>query len=192
MIPLFRSEAQARLLAVLFDRTREPITVRQLAHMTKTPLPTVHREVTRLAEHGMLTIRTAGRTRLVQANWDLPWAGALAELIAQTVGLPAVIGQALATVPTVEEAYIFGSWAARYLGEPGPPPNDIDVLVIGDVSLDQARAALKPAEEIAGVYINPTAIPCSQWTNEADPFVATILDRPKVTVPLSTSVPSRP
>lgn len=192
MIPLFRSEAQARLLAVLFDRSREPLTMRQLAHMTTTPHPTVHREVTRLAEHGLLTITAVGRTRLVQANWDLPWAGALAELVAQTVGLPAVIGQALTNLRSIEEAYIFGSWAARYLGEPGPPPNDIDVLVIGDVDLDQVRSALKPAEKIAGVYINPTAVPRSQWTNEADPFVATILGRPKVTVPLSTSVPSGP
>ena len=30
------------------------------------------------------------------------------------------------------DIFIFGSWAARYRGEPGPPPNDIDVAVVSD------------------------------------------------------------
>lgn len=190
MIPLFRSVGQARLLSILFDRSREPLTISQIARMTEIPHATVHREVTRLVNHGMLKISTVGRTRLVEANWELPWASALSELVAQTVGLPAVIGQALSKLPGVEEAYIFGSWAARYVGEPGPQPGDIDVLVVGDVDLDGVQAAIKPAEQLAGVYINATAVPRSQWADGLDPFVSTILERPVVSVPLSTPVPS--
>jgi hypothetical protein len=189
MIPLFRSDGQAQLLAVLFDRARQPLTIRQLAHLTDIPLPTVHREITRLAHHGMVNVSTVGRTRLVEANWDLPWAHALAELVAQTVGLPAVIGSALTAVPGVEAAHIFGSWAARYHGETGPPPGDIDVLVIGDVDLDRVRVALKPAEKTAGVYINATATTSAQWTDASDAFASTVRDRPSVPVPLPLDGP---
>ncbi len=31
----------------------------------------------------------------------------------------------------VVQVVIFGSWAARYEGERGLPPNDVDVLVVG-------------------------------------------------------------
>ena len=43
--------------------------------------------------------------------------------------------------------YIFGSLAARYLGDPGETPHDIDVLVVGDkVSRLQVSAAAQRAE----------------------------------------------
>ena len=187
LIPLFRSEGQARLLAVLFDRTRPPLSIGQLSVLADSPIPTVSREVQRLAEHEMVDIEQVGRTRLVTANWGLPWAATLAELLAQTVGLPAIIGRALAEVPAVEEAYIFGSWAARYVGEDGRQPNDIDLLVVGDVLLDDLRAPLKPAEMTAGLYVNPTIVPRSQWEDLDDPFVATVRERPLVPVPVRSS-----
>jgi hypothetical protein len=33
-------------------------------------------------------------------------------------------------VEGIEKAYLFGSWAARYAGEAGRAPADLDVLVI--------------------------------------------------------------
>jgi predicted nucleotidyltransferase len=42
----------------------------------------------------------------------------------------------LATIDGVAEAYIYGSWAARYHGEPGSIPADVDVLVVGTAALD--------------------------------------------------------
>lgn len=189
IIPLFRSDGQARLLSVLFDRSQAPLTIRELADRTQVPHQTVHREVARLADHGMVTITTVGRTRLVSADWALPWAGALADLVAMTVGLPAALGRALAPLTGLEEALIFGSWAARFVGEDGPPPGDIDVLVIGSVDLDEARNAVAPTEQIAGVYINVTSIPRSQWNDVNDPFVATVLERPTVPIPTMAQVP---
>ncbi|MBX3313281.1 MAG: ArsR family transcriptional regulator [Actinobacteria bacterium] len=184
MIPLFRSDGQARLLAVLFDRSRSPLSIGQLSVLADSPVPTVSREVQRLADHEMVLVEQVGRTRLVTANWRLPWAGALAELLAQTFGLPGVIARALAEIAGVEDAFVFGSWAARYHGVDGRQPNDIDLLVVGDVSLDDLRVPLKPAEAIAGLYINPTLVSRSQWEDPEDPFVATVRARPMVPVPM--------
>jgi hypothetical protein len=39
------------------------------------------------------------------------------------------------------EAFLFSSLAARYLGEPGPAPHGIDVLVVGYAPLASARDA---------------------------------------------------
>ncbi len=47
----------------------------------------------------------------------------------------------------VQEAFVFGSWAARYMGEPGAAPRDIDVVVIGDAPLATVRRATSPFDE---------------------------------------------
>lgn len=41
------------------------------------------------------------------------------------------------------EAFIFGSWVARYTGEPGPAPADVDVLVVGAADLDDLDKVAK-------------------------------------------------
>lgn len=43
----------------------------------------------------------------------------------------------------MDQAYIYGSWAARYLGEPGPVPQDVDVLAIGTASDDDLYDAAR-------------------------------------------------
>ncbi len=70
---------------------------------------------------GLVTTEAMGRMRIVSANWDLPWADELARILDQTVGVVAQIEGALAEVGGVDEAFIFGSWAARRAGTAGPP-----------------------------------------------------------------------
>lgn len=50
------------------------------------PLSTLHREVVRLDESGLITSRPLGRNRLIRANMDHPAASALAELLKLTFG----------------------------------------------------------------------------------------------------------
>ena len=53
--------------------------------------------------------------------------------------------------------------------------------------LDDLRSPLKPAETTAGLYVNPTIVPRSQWDDLDDPFVATVRERPLVPVPVRSS-----
>jgi hypothetical protein len=43
-------------------------------------------------------------------------------LLALIHGPTALLGHLLADLPGVEQASVYGSWAARYLGEAGPIP----------------------------------------------------------------------
>jgi hypothetical protein len=54
-----------------------------------------------------------------------------------------VLTDAVRSVPGVQRAYIYGSWAARYSGEIGPVPVDVDVLVIGTADLDDLEEAAR-------------------------------------------------
>ncbi|MDJ0355109.1 hypothetical protein [Paenarthrobacter sp. PH39-S1] len=46
----------------------------------------------------------------------------MAEIITDTYGPRPVLEDLLAEVDGIEAAYIYGSWAARRTGTPGPPP----------------------------------------------------------------------
>lgn len=62
----------------------------------------------------------------------------------------------LGNLSGIEHLYLFGSWAARYQGETGRAPNDIDVLVIGAPDRDQVYEAGERAEKRLRVPVQVT------------------------------------
>lgn len=185
--PLFRSEQQLRLLGVLFAPEAEQLSIGELADRAGVSQSTTSHEIARLVAHGIVTDRRVGRTRLVSANRALPWAGDLQAMLAKTVGVPALLAHALAGVKGIDEAWVFGSWAARYAGETGPPPADIDVLMVGSASLRAVRAACRTVEERIGREVNPVVLERAEWAGAADGFAATVRNGPRVAVPILTA-----
>ncbi len=184
LMPLFRSETQLRIVALLFGGEAE-LQVRDVAEAVGVPGPTASRELARLERHGLVTSRVLGRSRLYSANWDLPWAKELASIMTQTVGVLAALSRALAGVDGVDEAWIFGSWAARYGGEAGPWPRDVDVAVVGEPDRLALMRAARAAEAGLRIDVNTTVIDRATWDDpEPDSFTAQIKARPLVRVPL--------
>lgn len=176
------------ILAELFTGSDAEVAVGELARRAGVAQATVSREVARLAEHGLVVTRRLGRNTLVQANWSLPWANELRSILLQTVGILGRLGAALAEVRGVESAYVFGSWAARYEGLPGPTPRDIDVLVVGDADLRSVRGACRSVEEELRVEINPVAVKPLDWSStDPSPFIVQIKSQPLVPIPIDRS-----
>jgi hypothetical protein len=75
--------------------------------------------VARDADHfisaGLVSDRRQGNLRFIRAHRQCV-AGPLAELRALAYGPVAVPSELLASVPWVEQADVYGSWAARYRG----------------------------------------------------------------------------
>lgn len=93
--------------------------------------------------------------------------------------------EALAGVAGVESAFVFGSWAARYAGEAGPPPRDVDVLVVADADLRAVRRVCRPVEEELRVEISPVTVEAAEWANaDPSPFIAQIKSQPLVAIPV--------
>jgi predicted nucleotidyltransferase len=82
-----------------------------------------------------------------------------------------VLGDRLARVPGIAEASIFGSWARRYEGELGPPPADIDVLIVGDPDPDAVEAACVEAGGDLGLEVNPVVLSLREWREARSGFV---------------------
>ncbi len=147
--------------------------VSDLASGLGVPLSTLHREVVRLDEAGLISSRTLGRNRLIRANTAHPAAKALTQLLEVTFGPRVVVAEEFA-VPGAKQVVIFGSWAARYAGEVGAPPNDIDVLVIGKVDRADVYEAADRASARLGIEVNPVVRSAKQWADPEDALVKQI------------------
>jgi DNA-binding transcriptional ArsR family regulator len=182
LLPIFRSRHQAELLARLLLHPDTEFTLSELVEHLDVPPTTLQREAQRLAEVELIRDRKVGRTRLYSANPMNPATGPLTQLLMMSFGPIEVIAEEFA-IDGVEEVVIFGSWAARYAGQPGPPPKDIDVLVVGSAGELDVFAAADRAQRRIGIEVNPVRATPQQW---ADPGEWTLMieihSRPYTTV----------
>lgn len=190
LLPLLRSRLQADLLTLIMLTPGQEWKLTDLARRVGASAATVGREVTRAEQAGIVTARWVGNTRLV-TRADSPLTEPLTELLLRAFGPRQVISEELAPVTGVERAFIFGSWAARYLGIPGRPPADIDVLVIGAPDRDDLDDAVQRATERLAREVNTTIRSPHWWTDGMDGFHTELTTRPLVPV-FPTSADSTP
>ena len=179
LLPVFRSQHQAELLTWLLLHPSSEHSVTELAAHLGVPVSTLHREIVRLDTAGLVTSRTQGRNRLVRAATDHPAADALARLLEITFGPRVVVAEEF-DLPGVQRVVIFGSWAARYDGQAGPPPHDVDVLVIGTADRATLYDAADRAQARLGIEVNPVVRTPQQWDDPDDLLVTQIQASPFV------------
>ena len=182
IFPVFRSRLTAAVLARVYIGDGE-YSVAELARAAGTDTGTMAREVRRLGDAGVVSARMVGRTKLVKADREAPFYRALRDLVVIVLGPAQVLGEELAGLDGVSAAAIFGSWAARALGEAGPSPADIDLLVIGRPDRDDLHDAVGRARSRLGRDINPVVVSASRWRANDDPFLAGLRNRPLVPLP---------
>ncbi len=181
ILPLFRSEAQFRILGELFTNPGLELPISELADRVDVSRPTTSREVARLAEAGLVATRHEGNRTLVRAPTTSPILADLRSLLAKVYGPVAALREAFRDLP-VEQVVIFGSWAARWTGEPGPPPNDVDVLVVGDAAYEEVWDAAARLSSALGIEVTPVLRTPDEWAADDSPFAAQVRTRPSVTV----------
>jgi len=157
LAPIFRSDGQARLLSALL-LTGDELSVTDLAKRASLAYPTAHREVARLVDAGILSERHAGRTRLIRANDESPLVDPLREILTIATGPAVILAEEFSRIDGIESAFLYGSFAARMLGETGPAPHDIDVMVLGEPDVDAVYEACARIEAAVHRPVNPTIL----------------------------------
>ena len=184
LFPVFRSPAQAQILAATLLYPDCEQTISSLSQQLTIPLATVSDEVSRLVTAGLLSSRKIGRSNLLRPNADNKLVRPLTEIVLATMGPHRLVRDAFAHLDGISGLIIFGSWAARYHGEPGLPPNDLDVLVIGSPSRAEVYQAAEAIEQRTGLPVNPVIASPRRWADDQDPLMSQIKSRPKVEVGL--------
>ena len=179
LAPVLRSETQARLLAAVLLQPDREASIADLARETGSDPGNLHSEVERLVQAGILADRRVGRTRLLRAG-DSALVGPLADLLLLGYGPKTAVEDALTDIADIEQAFIGGSWAARYHGQAGAFPHDVDVIVVGKPNRDDVTEAVIEALRAVGhdgqvIFRSPTA-----WREAKDTFTRTAKDSPLV------------
>lgn len=178
---LFGSYRQ-RALTQLLLHPDSSYHVRELARLTGTTPGTLHKELARLAQAGLLLREAQGNQVRYRANRDCPVFAELAGLFRKTSGVVGVLAETLRTLdPVPQLALVFGSMAR---GEENAH-SDIDLLLIADCSFGDAVKALHPLQESLQREINPVIFTAAEFVRRieaGDAFVGNILANPKLFV----------
>lgn len=182
LLPLLRSRTQGDILALTYLHPEREYSLSEVASRVGATVKTVHQEASRLSATGFLAERKLGNVRLVRCPTDNPLVPALTELMALTYGPLPVLTEKLSPIEGILEAYIYGSWAARYAGQIGLAPNDVDVLVVGTPDRYALDEAAEAAGEVLQREVNVHRMPAEVWQTDpvTDPFIRTLRERPLI------------
>ena len=168
------------VLAVLFGHPERQFYQHEIAAAVPTRLSAVQRELRRLVDADLVKQTRSGRRVYYQANVDHPLFPELRGIVLKTVGLVDVLKEALAHLSDrIDIAFVFGSMVA---GDP-TAASDVDLMVIGHVSLRELAEPLREAESKIWREINPITYKPEEFATrvaEREHFVYSVLEGPKL------------
>ena len=172
---------QQRVLGLLFGQPGRSFYATELIGLAGAGSGAVQRELARLSQCGLVTVRALGNQRHYQANPDSPLFDELSSIVQKTVGLAEPLREALAPLAKqISAAFVFGSVAKRQ----DTAASDIDLMLISDklVYADVFRV-LEPMNTQLGRTVNPTILTRKELAKrvaEDNVFVARVLSQPKL------------
>lgn len=182
ILPIWRSRSQVVILHSLFSAHGE-VTASSIAQRFGFNRASVNAEVQHLVQAGLVVRRDVGRAKVLELADGHPALQALRTLVELTIG-PLVELPDLYRLQRIERVAIFGSWARRHNGEPGPRPADIDVLVVGSADMFAVSEACLPIAGRLGLPVNPHTVTREQLESaNSDPVLHSIVSGALVEVP---------
>ena len=175
-------EYRRRVLGLLLLRPEQAYHVREIARLTETVPGTLHKELSKLAEAGVLIKSTRGNQVTYQANRGCLIFEELSSILRKTSGLADVVRGALAPLKDgIDVALIFGSIASGK----ATSGSDIDLLIIGSTGFSETVEALYPTQEILGREINPKLYSANEWQaakREQSALIREIFKKPTIKI----------
>lgn len=177
------TKTQQRVLSLLFGQPQRSFYANELIELAQSGSGVVQRELARLEDSGLVTVRRIGNQKHYQANHDTPIFEELRGIVTKTFGVADVLRNVLAPLwPLVEVAFIYGSLAkgTEHAG------SDIDLMVVGSLpSNAQLLEALLPAQAQLGRAVNPTLYTVAEFAQrvrDGKAFMLRVLEQPKILV----------
>ena len=177
---LLGSRLRAKLLGWLFSHPGERYFVRQLAGLVGEDSTNLSRELSRLADLGLVTGSREGQQKYFQVNTEAPVYPELRGLVLKTSGFGDLIRESLQPVlDKILLAFIFGSVAAGK----ADAASDLDLLVVGEVSLRELVELLSPIQNRLGREVNPVVYPVPEFREklaQGHRFLTSVREGPKL------------
>lgn len=154
-------KGRGALLALLYGHPDQSYYYRQITRqLSDISVGTLQRELETLSQLGLVERTTMGNQVFYRANQNHPVFPELRALLAKTVGAIHALRRALAPIADrVAIAFIYGSLARRE----ERAESDIDLLIVGRVSLEDVLGSVGELERSLGRAINPTVYSVAEF-----------------------------
>jgi predicted nucleotidyltransferase len=150
----------------------------ELLRLTQLGSASLQQELKQLTESGVVRAERVGNLKMFQANSQSPVFKELVSLTRKTVGLQALLSQALEPVQKkLHKAFIYGSVAQQT----DTATSDIDVMLVGEgLLLSEVLQCVQLLESELGRKINPVCFTLQEFTTrqaDARSFVSKVLQK---------------
>ena len=168
------------VLALLYGRADQSFYTRQIAREVDVSVGTVQRELENLSKVGLIVRNSVGNQVFYQANREAPIFREMRALVNKTVGVVSVLRSALQVLSKrIVVAFVYGSVAR----EEETAQSDIDLMVVGDATLDEVLSRIAAVEKVIGRPIYPTVYSRVEFRSKlasGNHFVNSVLKGKKV------------
>lgn len=171
-----------QVLSLVMGRPDERFYLREIVRLVGAGSGAVQRELAQLVEAELLCREVSGRQVYFSANRESLIYEELRAIVEKTAGVADVLRTCMAPLQRtarIEVAFVYGSVARGAQRS----KSDVDVMVIGDVTMAQVVPTLRDAERVLRREVNATVFPPDEWRAKvADPsaFIRRVLAAPKL------------
>lgn len=171
---------RSAILGLLFFRPEKEFYQQEITQAAGARLSAVQRELRNLEAVGLIESRRRGNRRYYRANQQSPLFPELHGLMLKTSGLADVVQRLLENLADrIEVAFVFGSVAAGTASA----DSDVDLCLIGELSLMELAPHLAEARTLLGREMNPVIFRPEEWrraVEQGDHFVSSLQKAPKI------------
>ena len=176
---LFSSRVRAKVLASFFLQPGKNQNAWELAQSLNENYSAVWKELAHLERLGILTSVRNGNSKDYMEDKSCPIAPELRSIVLKTEGAGMVIKRRLKDMESIKEAFIYGSYAS---GD-ADAASDLDLMIIGDINLEQLATDINQIEKELNRLINYVIYSEKEWDEKAavgDPFWENVTKAPKL------------
>jgi len=173
-------QIRGRVLGLLYGQTDKTFYVRQIARQLNTSVGAIQRELEKLASVGLIVRTSVGNQVFYLANRNSPVFAEIRALVAKTVGILEVLRSALEKLSAeISVAFVYGSVARQE----EKAESDVDLMIVGAVSLDDVLTQVPAIEASLGRQITPTVYSRDEFKSKlsaGNHFLNSVLNGKKV------------
>ena len=176
---LFSSRVRVEILSVFLMNPERELYVREVERLTGEDYKNVSMELRNLEEIGLLSSRNEGNLKYFSLNKEFVIYEELKSIFMKTKGAVGIIREAVSTKRHIDYAFIYGSFAT---GEERAE-SDIDVMVIGEISLEEVLPLIRGPEEKLSREINLSLYDLQEMrkrVKDRNPFIMEVLEGSKI------------
>ncbi len=179
---IITSKVRVKILELFFSDSTEIYHVRGIVREIKEEINAVRRELKRMEEAGILKSESRGNRLYYFPREDYPFFGDIASMVAKTTGLGAELRSIKDKLGRVNFIMFSGKFVRR---KPRKRDDDIDILIVGEVTLADLANVIRKEESKRGKEINYTVMGREEFEfrkKRRDPFLQNILSGPRVMI----------